>query len=161
MRLLTARLAGVAVVSLSATSASALAVWQGDATILAATSQCSAAASERQRIGVGTMLRSLYRPRNLSNNGGDSRLSFNHDQQSNFLMFLPGGSMPAGGAAAFGAKHNGVLAANQSAAYRNFRQAPEQPAVTDVFIELSGQIDDFMFIPGCTVTFRAGYAPRL
>lgn len=141
-------------------SAATYVVWQGIATITAATPACSAAASERTRIAVGTNLRALLRPRTLADNGEDTRLSFIHDGQASFALFLPGGAA-TGTYAAFGANYNGMIMANQAAAYRKIVIAPKKPKADDVFLTASGAIDNFMFIANCTVSFTAAYGLRL
>lgn len=141
-------------------SAADLVVWQGTATILTANRACESDVGERRTIGVGTVLRTLYRPKSLGANGDDSRLSFNHDGQANFLILLPGGGLPSGVYSAFGVKYNGVLAANETGDYRRFDQTPNNPKASTTFITYTGVIENFMFVPGCTVSFRAVYAPR-
>jgi len=153
-------LATVSPFLLTATPASALIVWQGDARIEAATPNCSGASAERRRIAVGSVVRTILRPKNLDNNGPDTRVSFLHDSQANFVLFLPGGAMPRGTAAGWGSGHDAIIVANRGVLYRAVRQTPAAPDLATVFIELSGEIDDFMFIPGCTVRFSASYTPR-
>jgi hypothetical protein len=143
----------------SAAPASALIVWQGDARIVSATPACRDAQSERRKIGEGTILRSILRPKNLSDNGPDTRVSFLHDGQANFVIFLPGGAA-RGPAAGWGAGHDAIIVANRGVRYGGFRQQPQSPTGGTDFIGLSGEIEDFMFIPGCTVQFRAGYTQR-
>lgn len=156
-----ATLAGLVLAALTAASpASALTVWQGDARVEQATPDCTAQTAERRKIAVGSVLRTVLRPRNLSNNGPDTRVSFMHDSQANFVLFLPGGAMPKGTAAGWGSGHDAIIVGNKGVLYRTFKQAPASPAANTVFIELTGEIDDFMFIPGCTVRFRAEYTPR-
>jgi hypothetical protein len=139
--------------------AGAVTVWQGIATITAATPACSGASSERLKIGIGTNLRTVLRPKNVADNGPDTRVSFVHDGQANFAIFLPGGSA-AGTYAAFGANYNGMIMANEAAAYRGVTLTPRKPTDENAFVTAAGAIDNFMFIKNCTVSFTAAYALR-
>ncbi|RXF73651.1 hypothetical protein [Hansschlegelia zhihuaiae] len=159
MRWSMAHLGAAVATLLSAAPASALLVWQGDARIVSVTPACKGAASERRKIGEGTVLRSILRPRNLSDNGPDTRVSFLHDGQANFVLFLPGGA-PTGTAAGWGSGHDAIIVANKGVPYGGFRLQPASPSAGTDFIELTGEIEDFMFIPGCTVRFSAGYTQR-
>ena len=143
-------------------SAATFVVWQGEAVILTATPQCSADASERTKIGKGTVLKSVVRPAGLASNGSDSRIAFLHDSQSEFALDLAGGLTIAGTGtyAAFGVTTSGLLMANVGGNYSAFALAPASPKVTTVFLKLTGSVDNFMFINGCTVSFRAGYSLR-
>lgn len=140
-------------------SAGAVTVWQGTATVTAATPACSAATSERRRIGVGANLRSVLRPKGVADNGADTRLNFVHDGQANFAIFLQGGAA-AGTYAAFGANYNGMIMANEAAPYRKFALTPKAPAAATVFVTATGTVENFMFIKNCTVSFVAAYALR-
>jgi hypothetical protein len=62
--------------------------------------------------------------------------------------------------AAFGVTPNGVFKTNVGGTYQNFVLNPPTPAIKDTFLTLTGTVNDFMFIPGCTVSFRAGYSLR-
>lgn len=141
-------------------SAATYVVWQGIATVTAATPACSAAASERTRIAVGTNLRTMLRPKQLADNGADTRLSFIHDGQASFAVFLPGGAA-TGTYAGFGANYNGMIVANQAVAYRQVATAPKKPTADTVFLTASGTIENFMFIANCTVSYTAAYGLRL
>lgn len=142
--------------------------WQGEAVITAATPQCSAAASEHHRIGVGTVLKSMLRPRLLADNGNDSRVSFIHDAQSMFALDLAGGlTLPGTGTyVAYGVTGydgtttNPPIKANVGGQYQAFALNPPTPAATVAFVTLRGTVSNFMFINGCRVTFRASYTRR-
>lgn len=140
-------------------AAGAVVVWQGLATVTAATPSCQSAASERRNIGLGTVFRSVLRPKNLADNGPDTRLAFLYDGQAHFAMILPGGSAD-GTYASFGVTHSGLLKANDAAAYKKMAMTPASPSVTTPFVTLTGKADNFMFIPGCTVSFTAAYGLR-
>src|SRR5688500_5088651 len=89
-----------------ASVATALTVWQGEAVILSTAGTCTFPGDERRNIGVGTVLKSVLRPRLVDNNGPDTRVSFTHDSGALFAIFLPNGTMPSGNFAAFGATHS-------------------------------------------------------
>lgn len=140
--------------------ARALEVWQGEAVITQA-SGCNAPANdERRNIGVGTVVKSVLRPRAVSDNGNDTAVSFTHDSGALFAIVLPAGVMPAATYASFGATHSGLIVATRSAEYVGFSMNPPTVTSSDVFVRLAGSLEDFMFIDGCIVTFRATYTKR-
>jgi len=148
--------------------AATYAVWQGDAVISAATPACQAAAGGQDRISAGTVLRSLLRPAGIADNGNDSRLLFMHDSSAVVGLDLAGGlNLPGTGSfAAYGfATYDGTtssapLKTNVGGQYRAFSLVPSNPSAATTYIRLTGTIDGFLFITGCTVTFRAGYVPK-
>lgn len=75
-------------------------------------------------------------------------------------MFLPGGALPNGNYASFGVRHNGVLIANASGAYRAFSVSPATVTASTTFVEVTGRLTNFLDIAGCTISFRAAYAPK-
>lgn len=152
--------AALAALACGATPASAVVLWQGDGNVTAATAACAPGVAERRDIGVGTILRTLYRPADLSNNGADARFSFVHDGQALYAVFLPGGALPNGNYASFGVRHNGVLIANASGAYRAFSVSPATVTASTTFVEVTGRLTNFLDIAGCTISFRAAYAPK-
>jgi len=137
-------------------------VWQGEAVVTAATAACSAGTSERTKIAVGTVLKTLVRPRLLGTNGNDSRIAFLHDTQSEFAAALAGGLTIAGAGtfAAYGVTTSGVIKTNVGGTYRAFALSPAAPTTTTPFLSLTGRIEDFMFVSGCDISFRAQYALR-
>lgn len=143
-------------------------VWQGEAAITAASAACSVNVPERSRIAVGAVLKSVLRPALLGNNGNDARISFIHDSQAIFGLDLAGGlNLPGTGTyAAYGVtEYSGAAAsplikANVGGQYQAFALTPAAPAATTKFVSLRGTVADFMFIPGCKVTFRASYSLR-
>ena len=138
-------------------------VWQGDAVILSATPQCSGQLSERVNIAKGTVLLSMVRPRLLASNGNDSRISFDHDRQSQFALDLAGGLTISGTGtyAAFGVTTSAVIKSNVGGNYHAFTLTPASPTISTLALALTGTIDNFMFVTGCTVTFRASYTHRV
>lgn len=152
-------LAPALLVAATASPASAVVVWQGIATVTSASPACDGAASERRAIGVGTNLRTVMRPKGVADNGDDTRVSFVHDGQANFVIFLPGGAVN-GTYVAFGANYNGMIIANKGGTYRRLTLTPRAPAETEAFMTATGAVQDFMFIEGCTVTFDAAYSLR-
>jgi hypothetical protein len=142
--------------------AATYAVWQGTAVITATTSACSAGLNERTRIAPGATFLSVVRPRLLLSNGNNSRIAFNHDADGEFFLVLAGGLTIAGPGTytAYGVTPSGLLKTNVGGNYQNFTLTPAAPTLTTTFLTLTGAIQNFMFIPGCTVTFRAGYSRR-
>lgn len=152
-------LAPALLLAASAIPANAVVVWQGVATITSASPACDGAASERRAVGVGTNFRTMLRPKGIADNGDDTRVSFVHDGQANFVIFLPGGAVN-GTYVAFGANYNGMIVANKGGTYRRLALTPKAPAATEPFVTATGTVQDFMFIEGCTVTFDAAYSLR-
>jgi hypothetical protein len=153
-------LLALALGALATMPAHALTVWQGEAVITAASVACAALGDERRNIGVGTVLKSILRPRLVTDNGNDTRVSFTHDGQALFAVLLPNGAMPAGTYTAYGATHSGRIAANQTGAYTGFNLTPDALTATILTARLTGTIDNFLFRPGCTISFRAAYTKR-
>lgn len=148
--------------SLAATTPATYVVWQGQAVVTAAASACSTGIPERARIVAGTVIRTIVRPRLLESNGNDSRIAFNLNARGNFTLALAGGLTLSGVGtyAAYGVSTDGVLRTNVGGQYRAFALSPVSPTKSDTFLTLTGTIDNFMYITGCTVTFRAGYSLR-
>lgn len=142
--------------------------WQGEAVITAASASCTVNVPERDRIAIGTVLKSILRPAKLGDNGNDSRISFVHDTQAMFALDLAGGLTLAGTGtySAYGVtEYDGAVASpliktNVGGQYQAFTLNPAAPAATTKFVNLKGTVSDFMFIPGCKVTFRANYSLR-
>lgn len=142
--------------------------WQGEAVITTATAACTVNVPERNRIPVGTVLKTVLRPALLGDNGNDSRVSFIHDSRTVFAVDLAGGlNLPGTGTyAAYGVAEFDAAAAspliktNVGGQYQAFALTPASPAATTKFVTLKGTVSDFMFIPGCKATFRASYSLR-
>jgi hypothetical protein len=141
-------------------SAQAVTVWQGEAVVTAATG-CAAAPNEtRRNIGVGTVMKSVLRPKGAFNNSLDTRVSFIHESGGFFAMVLPRGDMPAGTYSGLGATQSGILVPPLHREYIAFSQTPPTIEADDIFVRLTGRVEDFMFIDGCDVSFRAVYSKR-
>lgn len=142
--------------------------WQGEAIITAASGACTLNVPERNRIAVGTVLKSILRPALLGDNGNDSRISFVHDSETMFALDLAGGlNLPGSGTyTAYGVTEydagtaSPLIKANVGGQYQAFALTPVSPTATTKFVNLRGTVSDFMFIPGCKVTFRASYSLR-
>lgn len=148
----------MALLAASVTAAHSAVVWQGEAVIDTATGQCSldaAIAPAPKRV-----LKSILRPKNVSDNGVNSTVTFLANQTAMFAMVLDHGAMPSGTAAVFGNDASGVIKANVGVTYGDFTQTPTIIAATDDNVTLRGTINDFLYVPGCTVTFRAAYSRR-
>lgn len=162
------RLLAVAVLACVATPANAAVytVWQGEAVITAASAACSTGVPERVRIAQGTVLKSVVRPRLVpgSSNGNDSRIAFIRDVQAEMALDLAAGlayTGTTGSYAAYGVAANGVFKTNVGGTYGPMAVSPAgTPTTATTYLHLSGKVNDFMFIPGCTVSFRAGYSLR-
>ena len=138
--------------SLSAAKAFGAVAWQGDAVIDAVTAQCKPTG-----IVTGTVIKSVLQPKNLSGNTANTIVTFNFNSVGMFALVLDHGAMPSGTGAAFGNNTSGVLKANVGIVYGQFVQTPTTIALNTPDARLNGQIHNFMFIPNCTVTFRAAY----
>lgn len=169
MRLLRASLFALAIIcSPLAARAATYFIWQGEAVVIAASPACTSSVPERSRIAAGAVLKSLLRPPLLGDNGNDARVSFINDAQGMFALDLAGGlTLPGTGTyAAYGvAEFNGtagspLIKTNVGGQYQAFALLPASPATTTTFMTLKGTINDFMFLPGCRVTFRASYSQR-
>lgn len=137
-------------------------VWQGQSVLTSATLPCSGSGVGRSELRVGSTLQTIIRPRLLASNGNNSRIAFIDRGQSEFALILAGGLTIAGSGtfAAYGVTHGGAFKTNVGGVYRDFALIPAEPALTTPFVRLTGTIDNFMFITGCTVTFRGGYTLR-
>ena len=151
-------LLSAALVGASIAAAQAATVWQGEAVIDSATGQCSL--DEAIAPAPNRVLRSVLRPKNISDNGANTTVTFLANQTAMFAMVLDNGAMPAGIAAAFGNDASGVIKANVGITYSGFFQTPAIIAATDDNVTLRGTINDFLYISGCTVNFRAAYSKR-
>jgi len=126
--------------------------WQGEAVIDSASTQCTATG-----IVTNTVIKSVLQPKDISGNTANTIVTFNFNAVGMFAMVLDHGAMPNGTAAAFGNNTSGVLKANVGVVYKQFAQAPQTIVAGTPDVRLNGQILNFMFIPNCTVTFRAAY----
>jgi len=136
----------------------AVTVWQGNAIVDTVTAQCSA--DTTVGLKVDSVLRSVLRPKNVSDNGGNTSVWFLSNQQTMFSMVLDGGAMPSGTAAVFGNDASGLIKANVGVVYSGFVQTPAAIAATDINVRLRGTIRNFLYITGCTITFHAAYTKR-
>lgn len=142
----------------SVTTAQAAIVWQGEAVIDTATGQCGLEAAIAP--ATDRVLKTVLRPKNVSDNGANTTVTFVANQMAMFAMVLDHGAMPSGTAAAFGNTSSGVIKANVGVTYNGFSQSPATIAATDDNVTLQGTINDFLYVAGCTVTFRAAYSRR-
>ena len=139
--------------------ATALTVWQGEAVITTASGTCTFPGDERRNIGTGTVLKSVFRPRLVDNNGPNTRISFIHDFGAMFLMVLQD-TGANGDYAKIGVTHSALLINSGLAEFASFQQNPVNVAEGTAFVRVSGSVEDFMFLNGCTATFRASYSKR-
>ncbi len=137
--------------------ASAATVWSGMAVVISADSNCRSATDERRNISKGTVLKSVFRPRLIDDNGPDTRISFTHDSGATFIMVLPD-TGPGGNYGRVGITYSAMLIDGGLRSFASFQQVPANPSANTPFVRLSGQVEDFMFLTGCTVTFRASYS---
>lgn len=147
-------------------SAAVYTVWQGEAIVTAATAACSTGVPERVRIAPGSVLKSVVRPRLVpgSSNGNDSRIAFIRDVQAEMALDLAAGLAyggTTGSYAAYGVAANGTFKTNVGGTYGPMAINPAgTPTTATTYLHVSGTVNNFMFIPGCTVSFRAGYSLR-
>jgi hypothetical protein len=139
-------------------SAQAVEVWQGEAVIDTATSQCSSDIA----VGLGAerVLKTVLRPKNVSDNGLNTTVTFLANQITMFAMVLDNGAMPSGTAAVFCNDSSGLIKANVGVPYSAFVQTPAAIVSATPDATLRGRIRNFLYINGCTVTFRAAYSKR-
>jgi hypothetical protein len=137
----------------------AVVVWQGEAVIDSTSTGCNADVA----IGLATnrVVKSILRPKDIDQNGANTTVLFLANQMTMFAMVLDHGAMPAGTAAVFGNDSSGVIKANVGVLYNNFVQTPAVVGLATENVNLRGTIKDFLYLPGCNVTFRAAYSKRL
>ena len=146
-----------------ASAASAITVWQGEAVVVVADASCAFPGEERRSIGVGTVLKSIYRPRAVADNGPTTRLSFIHDSGAMFAMIIDGNLGPPsanGDFTGFGVTHSGLIIANSFAGYAGYSQTPASVTAARDFVTVNVRVEDFMFLSGCDATIRASYTKR-
>ena len=105
------------------------------------------------------MLKSVFRPRLVDNNGPNTRISFVHDSGAIFLMVLQD-TGANGDYAKIGVTHSALLINSGLATFANFQQVPGNITADTAFVRVSGRVEDFMFLSGCDATFRASYSKR-
>ncbi len=137
---------------------SAVVVWQGEAVIDSASGNCNADLALGP--AAGRVVRSVLRPKNIDENGANTTVTFLANQMSMFAMVLDKGAMPSGTAAVFGHDSSGVIKANIGVRYNSFAQNPAVIGLVTENVTLRGTIRDFLYVPGCDVTFRAAYSKR-
>lgn len=147
--------------SMTLSPASALEVWQGDVVVTSVTPACTNSASPRKSIEVGSILRSVLRPKLVSNNGNDTRISFFHDLQAVYATILAGGAMPEGTMTTFGVSHEGKLITNIGSTYTSYVQTPTTVTSAATFVTLTIRMQNFLFIPGCRAGLRGVYSKRV
>ena len=131
-------------------------VWQGDAVIDTATAACGTIPGAPIR--TDTIVRSVLKPKNVPGNAAVTSVSFFANNTVMFALVLNPGA--AGTAAGSGSTASGVLKLNTVIPYTNFVQVPAAPTASTPSINLSGRIQDFLFVPNCDVAFRATYTLR-
>lgn len=151
-------LAAVVSILISMSAAQAAVVWQGEAVIDTASAECSADVAIGPK--ANRVLKTVLRPKNLSDNGINTTVTFIANQTTMFAMVLNQGTMPAGVARVFGNDSSGVIKANVGVPYSTFVQNPPSIALTTENVTLRGTISNFLYISGCTVTFRTAYSKR-
>jgi len=143
-------------VSLIATSAEAVTVWQGEAVIDTATAACNTIPSAPIR--TDTVVKTVLKPKNVPGNSNLTSISFIANGVAMFALVLDAGA--SGTAAGFGHTSSGVIQANKVIPYSQFVQSPPAVTASTPDITLSGRISDFLFVTNCDVTFRAAYTQR-
>lgn len=143
-------------------SAATYIVWQGQSVVTSATLPCYGSGAGRSEIRIGSTVETIIRPRLLASNGNDSRIAFIDRTQAEFALVLAGGLTISGPGTfvAYGTTYGGAFRANIGGDYRDFAFVPAAPTITTPFVSLTGAIDNFMFVTGCTITFRGVYTLR-
>lgn len=159
MRRLTSLATAVFGLFLTPQSASAITVWQGEAVVTTASGTCTFPGDERRNIGTGTVLKSVFRPRLVDNNGANTRISFVHDSGASFMMVLQD-TGANGDYARIGVTHSALLINSGLDSFASFQQTPANVLASTIFVRVSARVEDFMFLDGCIVTFRASYSKR-
>jgi hypothetical protein len=132
-------------------------VWQGEAVIDSVSSECNAI---RFGVRIHSVVKTVLRPRSVSNNGADTLISFIVNDIAMFAMTLPNGAMPAATAVTSGHNSSGEMKPHFSSPYSEFVQSPATIVAGTVDATLSGRINHFLFVPNCEITFRAAYSKR-
>ena len=148
-------------VSLIATSAQAVTVWQGEAVIDTATAACNTIPSAPIR--TDTVVKTVIKPKNVPGNSNLTSISFIANTVAMFALVLDDAGPnpdPSGTAAGFGHTSSGVIKPNIPIPYSQFVQSPPAVTASTPDITLSGRISDFLFVTNCDVTFRAAYTKR-
>lgn len=143
---------------LTTSGAQAATVWQGEAVIDSASAACSNIISAPLK--ADAVLKTVLKPKNLSGNDANTHVSFIANDIAMFAITLNMGQMPNGNAAGFGNTTSGLIKANVTIAYNNFVQNPATIVLATDRVTLRGTIQDFMFVSGCAVQFRAAYSKR-
>lgn len=138
-------------------TASAVTAWEGEAVVVTADSNCRDPLDERRNISRGTVLKTVFRPRAVDGNGGNTRISFTHDSGATFIMVLQD-TGPNGNYARVGVTHSAMLADGALRSFASFQVVPANVATSTMYVRISGQVEDFMFLNGCTAAFRASYS---
>lgn len=139
-------------------AAHAVVVWQGEAVVTAASGTCTFPGDERRNVQVGTVLKSVLRPRAISDNGGSTRIAFVHDSGAMFVMVTQ--DVASGDFARVGVTHSGELIKTGFGNFANYTQSPVTITANTPFVRVSATVEDFMFLSGCDATFRATYSKR-
>jgi hypothetical protein len=142
-----------------AQTATAVTVWQGEAVITTASGTCTFPGDDRSNIGTGTVLKSVFRPRLVDNNGANTRISFMHDSGAMFMMVLQD-TGANGDYARIGITHSALLINSGLASFASYQQSPTTVTASTTFVRVSGHVEDFMLLSGCDATFRASYSKR-
>jgi hypothetical protein len=151
-------LAAAVGLAIGASAAQAIEVWQGEAVIDSATGECTADIA----VGLGPqrVLKSILRPKDVEDNGPNTTVSFLANQTTMFALVLDHGAMPNGTGRAFGNDSSGLIKADVGTVYTAFVQQPTTIVLATEDATLQGRIKNFLYIAGCTVTFRAAYSKR-
>jgi hypothetical protein len=132
----------------------AIETWQGDLFVTAATASCSSAGTS-----VNDFFRAVFRPRNLEDNGQDTRLSLIASRSAQRYFFQSRALIGAGpyqgdtitGTAAVDS-WNGTFAAASI--------APQQPLVTTPTVVVKVTLNTFANTANCTVTLQGSLGNR-
>jgi hypothetical protein len=146
----------IATVLLAGTAfpASAVEVWQGDMFITAASAACVA-----EGYTVNDFFRAVYRPRNVEDNGIDTRLSLISARNAHRFLVE---NAPLTGAGNYHGNKIGSTAAFSSwdSTFSAASVTPPLPTVNTQTVVIKVTFKDFADFPGCTATLQGSLGNR-
>lgn len=140
----------------SAASAANSVMWDGVMQFVSQTAQCGT-----QFFNKSDTARSRYRPRLVS---GDPRSAFTHYLGHDHSMLITNASPTAQFSGSGNYSNRGIdnfaqFSPTQTGAY-TFTQSPATITASTDFVTLSGHIDNYANIAGCSLTFRGIYVRK-
>lgn len=132
-----------------------LVTWAGAVSILSLSAQCSTTG-----FVVGDYGKSVYRPR-LASDEPASGWTFFASRSGGFFRRASGGTDKMNGSGTYAGNWVTTRAtSNATNGTFNFTVSPSNPTAATNFVTIQGTITNFGMTPGCTMSFRGGYARR-